>query len=191
MASPTPSPFAAATPAVADASTRQAASVQPEWVGLAAAPVAVSIDAIHLQAPVKPMQWEIVMLDNQRTTQWVVPADAAGWDVTSADAGRAGNLILAGFQSKGAAVFGPLVHGLVQVGQEVDVQRADGATVRYRIKEVSPPLPVIGFTPAEQAQAEAYLAPTRKPQLTLVTGWPADIGTHRLFVVAELIGGAP
>ncbi len=58
----------------------------------------------------------------------------------------------------------------------------------YRIVEVSAPLPMIGATPDEAEQALVYVAPVNRARLTLITGWPVDVSTHRLFVVADFVG---
>jgi hypothetical protein len=81
--------------------------------------------------------------------------------------------------------------GEVAVGQDILLQAADGAVHLYRVAEVSAPIPAIGATAGEQAAAAAYLAPTEGPLLTLVSGWPADTTTHRLFVVADYVGPQP
>jgi sortase (surface protein transpeptidase) len=153
--------------------------------------VALAIPAVGLQAQVTPMGWEPVLLGEEVTTRWVVPAQTLGWAVNSAGAGESGNLIVVGHQALGAALFRPLALGEVTTGQEVLVEAAGGVTHLYRVTEVSPPIPAIGATAAEQAAAAAYLAPTPGPRLTLVSGWPADTSTHRLFVVAEYVGVQP
>ena len=156
-----------------------------------AAPVRLSIPALALEAEVTPMGWEPAMNGDVVTTRWVVPLDTLGWAVNSAEAGAAGNVVIIGHQAQGAALLRPLVLGDVAVGQEIRLSAADGATYLYTVSEVSPLLAAIGATPAETAQAAAYLAPTDTARLTLVSGWPADTTTHRLFVVAEYAGTAP
>jgi sortase (surface protein transpeptidase) len=151
----------------------------------------LSIPAAGLEAEVTPMGWELVLQDGVVTTRWVVPLDTLGWAVNSAEPGSDGNVVIIGHQALGAALFRPLALGEVSIGQEIRVQGADGATYLYRVSEVSPPIPAIGATPEEQAQSAAYLAPTAAARLTLVSGWPADITTHRLFVVAEYAGEVP
>ena len=120
-----------------------------------------------------------------------VPLDTLGWAVNSAAAGTPGNVIIAGHQALGAELFRPLALGEVSVGQEIDLLGDDGITYAYRVSEVSPPIPAIGATAAEIAQAAAYLAPSDDARLTLLSGWPADTTTHRLFVVAEYTGKTP
>jgi hypothetical protein len=153
-------------------------------------PVALAIPAVGLQAQVTPMGWEPALIDNQVTTRWIVPEQTLGWAVNSAGAGEVGNVIIVGHQALGAALFRPLALGEVTVGQEIQLQASDGTTHLYRVVEVSTPITAIGATADELAQAAAFLAPAASARLTLVSGWPADATTHRLFVVAEYIGGS-
>lgn len=156
----------------------------------ASSPVSIAIPELDLTIPVKPMGWESVGSEGQRTTRWVVPEDAAGWALNSAGAGAAGNLVLAGHQTRGDAVFAALALGEVEVGQDILVTDEAGVEFTYRVVEASAPLVLLGATAEEHAQAAAYLAPTEDARLTMVTGWPADTTTHRIFVVAELASGA-
>jgi sortase A len=153
-------------------------------------PVNLAIPAIGLQAQVTPMGWEPIMAGDQVTTGWIVPEQTLGWAVNSVGAGEPGNVVIAGHQAVGAALFRPLALGDVVVGQEIQLQAADGVTHLYRVSEVSSPITAIGATAEEQAEAAAYLSPTADARLTLVSGWPADATTHRLFVVAEYVGAS-
>lgn len=186
---------AAVTPTPLPAQTQTAApespSTQSALVESAAAiPVALLIPAIHLGAEVTPMSGELSPANSAIITDWDMPLDTVGWAVNSAEAGSQGNVILIGQQALGAALFRPLALGEAAVGQEIRLSAANGVTYLYRITEVSPPIPAIGATVEEAAQAAAYLAPSDMGRLTLVSGWPADVTTHRLFVVAEYLGDA-
>ena len=156
-----------------------------------AMPVALSIPAVDLQVQVTPMGWEPVLIDDQVSTRWVVPEQTVGWAVSSAGAGEPGNVIIVGHQAVGAALFRPLALGEVVAGQEILLQSADGVQHLYRVTAVSDPIPAIGASADELVQAAAYLAPTTDARLTLVSGWPADATTHRVFVVAEYVGVQP
>lgn len=154
-------------------------------------PVALAIPAVDLQAQVTPMGWEPALIDNQVSTRWIVPEQTLGWAVNSAGAGEPGNVIIVGHQAVGAAIFRPLALGEVTAGQEILLQAANGMMHRYQVTEVSEPIPAIGASADELAQAAVYLAPTTDARLTLVSGWPADATTHRMFVVAEYLGVQP
>ena len=154
-------------------------------------PVALAIPAVDLQAQIAPMGWEPALLADQVSTRWIVPEQTLGWAVNSAGAGEPGNVIVVGHQAVGAALFRPLALGEVVAGQEILLQAADGVLHRYQVIEVSDPIPALGASADELAQAAAYLAPTTDARLTLVSGWPADATTHRVFVVAEYVGVQP
>jgi hypothetical protein len=175
------------TPAVATPTT-----VLPDMAPAqeASPPVSLAIPALGAEIAVTPMGWEIVEIGGQRTTQWIVPETAAGWALNSARAGAAGNMVIAGHQTRGDAVFAALALGAVEPGQEILVTDEAGAQFTYEVVEVSDPLPLLGATAEESARAAAYIAPSTDARLTLVTGWPADTTTHRLFVVAELATAA-
>lgn len=181
-----PAEEAAVTPAAAGAT---AAAVPPVTPAADPQPPArLAIPAIGLDVPVEPMGWEVVDREGVQTTAWVVPAEAAGWHVNSTGVGGAGNLIISGSQAAGAAVFAPLALGDVQPGQEVLVTDSAGSVYIYRIARVAEPLPVVGASAEEEAQAAAFVAPTAAPRLTLITGWPDFTSTHRIFAVADLVG---
>lgn len=176
---------------LAESATGASAAGGSAAVEGAAAPVALLIPAIHLGAEVTPISEELSPANEAIITEWDVPLDTAGWAANSAEAGSQGNMILVGQQALGLALFRPLALGEAAVGQEILVSAANGVTYLYRIIEVSPPIPAIGASVEEAAQAAAYLAPSDIGRLTLVSGWPADVTTHRLFVVAEYVGEAP
>ncbi len=168
----------------------QPLSPTPEQQLLAAGeapPVQLLIPSLSLEIPVLPMGWERGMVAGQLTTRWVVPADAAGWALNSSPAGGDGNVVVAGHQAYGAAVFAAISLGELAVGQELYLVDGAGHTFLYRVVELPDPIPLLGATAEEAAQAALYSAPTQRAQLTLMTGWPLATTTHRLFVVAERV----
>jgi len=172
------------------ASTTTTAQTEPVALDQAAAPVKLSIPALHLEMPVTPMGWEVVEANGQPTTKWVVPKNAIGWHVNSAGAGAIGNTILSGHQAQGEALLAPLATGEIVVGQELVLTDANGQTFTYRVTEVTEPIAMTGASQAEIAKAASYVAQTAKPQLTLITGWPDFTTTHRVFAVAEFVSKA-
>ncbi|HRW07308.1 MAG TPA: sortase [Caldilineaceae bacterium] len=160
----------------------------------AAAPMSLEIPDLALELPVETMGWVVTEQNGQRTTTWIVPSDAIGWHANSVGAGGAGNLILSGQQAKGSALFAPLALGDITVGQELVVTDVNGEQFRYRVTEVSDPIPVLGATDEDNTLARSYLQPSESPILTMMTGWPDFTTTHRIFAVAEYIakvGSAP
>ncbi len=153
-----------------------------------APPVSLRFAALDRTVPVTAMGWRIVELGGERTTQWDVPEESAGWHPNSVGPGGAGNLVISGHQLLGAAVFAPLAQGLVKVGQHVLVTDADGRTFVYQVTQVTEPLPITADLAEEAALATQFMGPTATPQLTLVTGWPDFTTTHRIIAVAQFLG---
>lgn len=182
---PTPVPSAPKTPTAKSTSSEQSTTTSPAQ---AAPPVKLSIPALHLEMPVVAMGWEVTEVNGKATTKWIVPANAIGWHVNSAGAGAAGNTILSGNQAQGEALFAPLATGEIVVGQEISLTDAQGQVFTYRVKEVTDPIAMTGASQAEVDRAAAYVAPSDKAQLTLITGWPDFTTTHRIFAVAEFVG---
>lgn len=164
----------------------------PLTLAFANAPVALSFPDLALTVPVQPMGWELVRTETGRSTEWLLPTEAAGWHPGSAGAGEAGNMIISGSQLLGAAVFAPLALGEVSVGQEILVTSVTGEEHAYTVVELSEPLALTGDADAAAALAD-YLqaAPAATSRLTLLTGWPDFTTTHRLVVVAERPAEAP
>jgi sortase (surface protein transpeptidase) len=155
------------------------------------APVRLEIPEAKLDVSVQAMGWEVVSQAGERTTQWRLPDSAAGWHVNSAALGEPGTTIISGSQRAGAAVFGPIALGDVQTGQTIRMTDGSGAVLEYRITEVSDPLPIQGGGVEQEQQIAKYLGPSETSGLLLITGWPDFTTTHRVFVVAELIGALP
>ncbi|MBX3011647.1 MAG: class F sortase [Caldilineaceae bacterium] len=151
-------------------------------------PVLLRIPDLSLELPVTTMGWVVTEVNGQRTTQWIVPLDSVGWHANSAGAGGTGNTILSGHQNTGAALFAPLALGDITVDQVLELVDEAGTPFRYRVTEVSEPIPLVGATEEDNALAQTYIAPTTTGQLTLITGWPDFTTTHRIFAVAELLG---
>lgn len=148
-------------------------------------PVRLLIPEARMDVAVEVMAWETTRINGERSTRWVFPEGAAGWQVSSAAAGEPGNMILMGRQLEGG-VFAPIAQSAVGIGQEVHVYDSQGTLYRYMIDEISEPLSLMGDGETETRIA-AYLADTNAPTLTLITGWPDFTTTHRIFVRASLI----
>jgi hypothetical protein len=153
-------------------------------------PARLQIPDIGLDVEVTEMGWQVVMVNDTRTTRWMLPEDSVGWHVNSAGPGAVGNTILSGRQVGPDAPLAALAVGEIEVGQEVLLTDADGIVFVYRIVEVTDPIPAAGGSEEDQAQAAAYFEPTDTPRLTLATGWPDFTTTHRIFALGEFEGVA-
>lgn len=182
------------SPAMAPTATTEAGAAETSSVpaqgialGKAVEPTRLDIERIGMAVPITPMEWRIVKIGDQRTTEWVIPESSAGWHPDSAGAGAAGNVIISGYQNVGESVFSQLALGNVQVGQEILVTDADGTVHKYLVSEVGTPIPLDGTSAAERERVAEYYAESDDARLTLVTGWPAFTTTHRMFIVATLV----
>ena len=164
------------------------AEIEPLALADAQPPVLLSIPEIDLETAVIPMGWRVVAENGERTTAWDVPYSSAGWHVTSAGVGAAGNVIISGHQVVGEAVFAPLALGEAEVGQTIYLTDSLDRIFVYEIIEVAEPIPLVGASEEDIAAAQAYLVSTDAAELTLMTGWPDFSTTHYLFVRANLIG---
>ncbi len=158
-------------------------------------PVTLQLAELGLQLAIEPMGWVVTENNGARTTEWIVPTETVGWHANSVGAGGAGNLLLSGHQALGSAVFAPLALGDIIVGQEIELIDRAGESFRYRVIEVSEPIPILGATEEDNALARSYVQPSESAILTMMTGWPDFTTTHRIFAVAEYLGrgaaGAP
>jgi hypothetical protein len=151
-------------------------------------PATLALADLGLQLAIEPMGWVVTENNGERTTEWIVPTDTVGWHANSVGAGGAGNLLLSGHQALGSAVFAPLALGDIVVGQEIELIDRTGESFRYRVIEVSEPIPILGATEEDNALARSYVQPSESAILTLMTGWPDFTTTHRIFAVAEYLG---
>lgn len=163
----------------------------PVALSEAKAPLLFQIPELGISLEIVTMGWVVTEENGQRTTEWIVPTEAVGWHANSAGAGGAGNLLLSGHQAVGSAVFAPLALGDIIEGQEVDLTDVDGQTFRYRVVEVSEPIPLLGATEEDNALSRSYVQPSENAILTMMTGWPDFTTTHRIFAVAEYVGRVP
>lgn len=181
------------------ATTTEPTPVEPSSTDLLASvpltdalpPVLLRIPEITLELPVETMGWVVTEVNGQRTTEWVLPTDTIGWHANSAGAGGTGNTVLSGYQVAGAAVLAPLALGDIAVDQAIELVDNAGTVFRYRVVEVSEPIPLLGATEEDNTLMRSYVQPSELPILTLMTGWPDFTTNHRIFAVAEYVGRAP
>jgi len=181
----TPPPFASQItpePALLPDSSAQAQSApipKPTPVDLAGStPTRIVIPAIKLDAPIKTVGWHIV----NGVGQWDVPdLFAAGWLMTSATLGKAGNTALTGHHNIDGEVFRDLVK--LKPGDRITAY-SDEVPFYYEIvtRKI---LPERG-QPDEVRRANArWMQPTEDERITLITCWPYTNNTHRLIIVAK------
>lgn len=155
---------------------------------------------IKLDADVVPMNWEMVDRRGVMVSEWVVPANAAGWHANSALPGNGENVVLSGHNNIDGKVFEAISMAWddasrarvdeftdrsdILKGRQIRLFSALGRPVDYTITDFFR-LRDSGVTLAQRIQNARFMEPTDDSQLTLVTCWPPWSNTHRLVVIAK------
>jgi LPXTG-site transpeptidase (sortase) family protein len=143
-------------------------------------PTRLVIPAINLNAPVESVGWHVV----DGVSQWDVPDYyAAGWLMTSAPLGKAGNTAITGHHNIAGEVFRNLVK--LKPGDLITLY-AKGRPFQYEVKSRRI-LPERGQPEKVRLENARWIQPTTDERITLITCWPYTSNTHRLIVVAKPI----
>lgn len=143
----------------------------------------LEIPAIDLTTAVLQRGWQQVATDDGKVvSQWEEIAFAAGWHKNSAAPGRQGNIVISGHNNVAGSVFRNLWQ--LVPGETIYLEQG---RVRYAYvvdkvaieRETNAPA-------AQQAENATYLHQSDDNRLTLITCWPWNDSTHRVFVVAKL-----
>jgi LPXTG-site transpeptidase (sortase) family protein len=150
--------------------------VVPDWI---------RISVIDLEAPVVSVSPEKVNLNGRLFEQWIAPnMPAAGWHDRSARLGEMGNVVLNGHHNIYGSVFSSLKD--LEAGNEIVVFSQDRVFI-YVVAQVL--LLEERYATLDQRTNNAqWILPSEDNRLTLVTCWPPESNTHRLIVVARLVG---
>ncbi len=141
-------------------------------------PTRLVIPAIQLDAPIETVAWHIV----NGVSQWDVPDHyAAGWLMTSAALGMAGNTALTGHHNIAGEVFRDLVK--LKPGDRITIYSND-EPFYYEIT-TRKILPERGQSDEVRRANARWIQPTDDERITLVTCWPYTSNTHRLIIVAK------
>jgi sortase A len=182
----TPPPFAsqitpepALLPETSTTTARSAPVRKPTPVDLASTlPTRNVIPAIKLDAPVETVGWHTV----EGVSQWDVPDHfAAGWLMTSAALGKAGNTAITGHHNVAGEVFRNLVK--LQRGDQITIYSGD-EPYYYEIT-TRKILPERGQSDKVRRENARWIQPTTDERITLITCWPYTSNTHRLIIVAK------
>jgi sortase A len=141
-------------------------------------PSRIVIPSIKLDAPVETVGWHIV----DGVSQWDVPNKfAAGWLITSATLGQAGNTAITGHHNVAGEVFRNLVK--LQPGDRITLYAQD-QPFAYEVKSRRI-LPERGQPEKVRLENARWMQPTTDERITLITCWPYTSNTHRLIIVAK------
>jgi len=149
-------------------------------------PTRVVAPAIGLDAPVIPVGWHLEKQNGKTVSVWDVASFAAGWHKNSAYPGQQGNVVLSGHHNIDGEVFRHVVE--LKPGDRVTLF-ADNVPYVYEVT-LRLIIPEKGVPPAQRQQNARWIGPTRDSRLTLVTCWPYTGNTHRVIVVAKLVGNS-
>ncbi len=160
---------------------KQKATGQIEVVGQ---PTFLSIPAIDLSTAVEAMGWRrIVGKNGAAYSEWNDIQYAAGWQKNSALPGGEGNVVLNGHNNIDGAVFRDLWK--VTAGETIYVY-ANQKRYTYKVDSVQL-RPEINVDAAERAQTASLIRQSDDYRLTLISCWPPNSNTHRVFVQAHLV----
>ncbi len=140
------------------------------------------IPAIQLDAPVVPSGYELVEIDGQVYQQWDAPNEyAAGWQQASAYLGMPGNTVLNGHNNIYGSVFSRLMD--LNEGDTIEIYSGEWVILYTVTNKML--LPESGEDLSVRLENGRWMQPTTDERLTLVSCWPLDSNTHRVFIVAQ------
>jgi len=162
-----------------DMPARSVPAPRPTPVNLAGSiPTRIVIPAIQLDAPVETAGWHVV----NGVSQWDVPnLFAAGWLMTSAALGKAGNTAITGHHNIDGEVF----RGLVKLKPGDRITLYSNEVPFYYEITTRKILPERGQPEKVRLENARWIQPTEDERITLITCWPYTSNTHRLIIVAK------
>lgn len=145
-------------------------------------PQRLIIPAIELDAPILPVEAEVVGIAEKSFQVWHTPDEfAVGWHITSATLGVVGNTVLNGHHNIQGEVFKRLAD--LNPGDQVIVE-SESASHRYVIVNRMI-LPEKYASLEERITNARWIMPSDDERLTMITCWPYESNTHRLILVAR------
>lgn len=149
-------------------------------------PTLLKIPAIGLETAVEGKGWQRkVGRDGVAYSEWQDVRYAAGWHENSAVPGINGNIVLSAHNNIYGAVFRDLWR--LKSGAQIYLYAGD-KRYTYVVDHVRI-MPEKNATAAQQAETASYIVQSDDQQLTLVSCWPPNSNTHRVFVVAYPAAG--
>jgi len=145
-------------------------------------PTLLEIPAIDLETAVEGKGWgHMLRYDGTVYSEWQDVRYAAGWHINSAVPGEAGNIVVSGHNNVYGAVFRDLWR--LRAGEQIYLYSGD-TRYTYVVDQVTV-MPEEQATAKQQAELASYIVQTADNRLTLVSCWPPNSNTHRVFVVAH------
>ncbi len=156
-------------------------NAQPAMAGQ---PTLLEIPAIDLLTAVETMGWQRVLgTDGVAYSEWENIEFAAGWQKNSALPGSEGNVVLSGHNNIDGAIFRDLWK--LEAGQQIYVY-ANNKEYTYLVDTVKL-MPETNASADQRVRTAAFIRQSNDFRLTLVSCWPPNNNTHRVFVTAHLV----
>ena len=143
-------------------------------------PEILRIPSLGIEADIFSVELEKVVVGGINYYQWGTLDDDVAWHITSATLGLPGNTVFSGHHNAGAMVFKDLAS--LEIGTIIIIE-SQGVEFEYEIVE-SLILPEFTETVEVRLENAKRMEETDDERLTLITCWPADSNTHRVFVTA-------
>ncbi len=145
---------------------------------------ALQIPSLGIQTTVQELGWGATTDANGNViSQWDELFYGVGWLQNSAAPGESGNVVMSGHNNIYGAVFRNLWQ--LERGAEIHIDR-NGTEFVYAVEAVSIQ-PEWNADAEQQALNASYLQQTEDARLTLISCWPPENNTHRVFVTARLV----
>lgn len=148
-------------------------------------PTLLEIPSLTLKTAVEGLGWHSAVDSNGEVYgQWDEIFGAAGWHKNSAFPGDAGNVVISGHNNIDGSVFRDLWK--LNKNEPIYVY-ANGQRFSYQVERVTI-MPEQNATDEQRATTASFIRQTEGgSRLTLVSCWPPENNTHRVFVVASLV----
>ncbi len=150
------------------------------------APTRLIIPAINVDTKVREMGWKVVRYKGVSSSEWDIPAYAAGWAKNSAVPGGGSNIVIVGHNNILGEVFRYLSN--LQVGDTATLY-VGNTPYTYRIEEKNI-IRELGMPMSVRVKNAQWMAPTADERLTLISCWPYTGNSHRVIIVARPVNGS-
>lgn len=145
-------------------------------------PTRLEIPAIGLETAVESKGWQPkIGQDGVAYNEWNDVRYAAGWHRNSAIPGTTGNIVLSGHNN----IYGAVFRDLWRLKAGAPIYLSTGTERHTYVVDSVQIMPEQNATADQQAKTASYIVQSTDQRLTLVSCWPPNSNTHRVFVVAS------
>lgn len=145
-------------------------------------PTLLKIPAIGLETAVEGKGWQRkVGPDGVAYNEWDDVRYAVGWHLNSAVPDVPGNIVLSGHNN----IYGSVFRDLWRLKAGTPIYLYTGTERHTYVVDSIQIMPERNATTAQQAKTAAYIVQSTDQRLTLVSCWPPNSNTHRVFVIAS------